>query len=132
MELKDRIIKYILGHAPVSMTDLVSAATSKGFTEQEVLQALTGIDKDKRITVTANASGEVMYKLSSTKAKPAPSTSHLEWLRAHYPWPSSDWVEPFPEIDIGHIFLRTLEERQAYQAQVKGMPLHMLRKHHAR
>lgn len=113
------------------MDSLVNAATSKGFTEQEVLTALTGIDKDKRITVTVNASDEVMYKLSSVKAKPTPSTSHLEWLRVHYPWPSN-FIMPFPEIDLGHLFLRTLEERQAYQAQAKGIPVHMLKKHHAR
>jgi hypothetical protein len=122
--LKDRLTKYILKHAPVTMDALISVATSKGFTENEVLIALTGIEKDKRLKVTTKGSN-IVYSLANAKA-PA-SISHLEWLRSHYPWPEN-FIMPFPEIDLGHLFLRTLEERQAYQAQVKGMPLHMVKK----
>lgn len=123
MDLKERITAYIIKTAPVTMDTVIDVATAKGFTESEVLATLEQVHKDKRITQTASTDGVVTYKLTSVKERPDPQA----WLRANYPWPDKDWTPPFPEIDLGALFLRNKEERDAYTAAAKGLPVHMVK-----
>lgn len=129
MDLSERIIKYIENHHPISYTSIVNVAASKGFSETEVLQALDKVGRNKSIT-TKTRGTEVWYDLIIVK--PVETPTHVSWISKNYPWPDADWTECFPEIDLGHLFLRTLEERQAYQAAVKGMPMYMLNKKYGR
>lgn len=128
MELKDRIIKYILNNPGVNMDTIIDVATSKGYTQSEVLTTLDTVHKDKRITHTANASGVVTYKPATAKIATVPT--HVSWLAANYPWPSSDWTEAFPEIDMSHIFM-TREQAKEYKAQASGRPLYMMKNNYA-
>lgn len=130
MDLKSRIVKYIQGHEPITMDDIIDVATQKGFTQSDILTALDLVHKDKRITQTANASSVVIYKTAT--AKEPPTLTHLSWVTQHYPWPDADWTEAFPEIDLGAMFLRTKEERDAYKAEASGRPLYMNKKNYGR
>ncbi len=127
MDLSERIIKYIESHHPISYSKIVQVAQGKGFSEYETSQALDKVHRNKSIT-TKTKGTEIWYDLITT-APPKPAPTHTTWLKNNYPWPSN-FIMPFPEIDLGHLFLRTLEERNAYLAEAKGVPLHMLKKHY--
>lgn len=81
MELHERITQYILTNAPVKYSELVLAATGKGFTELQVLQALDKVHRNRTLSRTVRA-GEVVYTL----APPPPAKpDHGAWGRANYP-----------------------------------------------
>ena len=126
MDLKDRIIKYILTNGPVSMDDIINVAKSKGFTENEVLIALDRVHRDKRIQQMADVTGHVMYKPATAKATEA--GSHLSWVRNHYPVMTKENDGSGIDIDLSWMFLKTREERDAFKAQAKGMPVYMMQK----
>lgn len=132
MELKDRIIKYILNNPGVNMDTIISEATSKGISQHEVLVALDVVHKDKRITHTATASGVVTYKPATAKVSTVPT--HVTWLTANYPRPGvgdiPSFIMPFPEIDLSHIFM-TRDEAKEYKAAASGRPIYMMKKHYA-
>ena len=124
MELKQRIIAYIIKNAPVTMDTVISEATAKGYTEAEVLTALDVVHRDKRLTQTANTAGVVTYKLANAKKAP---TDHLKWIKNNYPIMTPETDGSGIDIDMGHLFLKTKEERDAYLAEMKGRPVHMLK-----
>lgn len=124
MELPDRIIAYIENHYPIPYGKIVQVAAGKGFTELQVLEALEKVNKHKQIE-TKTRKEEIWYSIVPVVEPKAPPT-YLSWVSRNYPYPPDDWTEPFPEIDLGAMFLRTKEERDAYDAQVKGVPIHMV------
>ena len=132
MELKDRLLTYIEKHFPISDEVLMRVANSKGFTQAEVYSALEAVGRDRRIS-TKTRKDAIWYDIYiEPEAKPTPT--HVEWCRDNYPWPGKngipEFVLPFPEIDLNHIFLKTKEERDAYKAAASGRPIHMLKKHY--
>jgi hypothetical protein len=126
MELKDRIIKYILTNGPVSMDNIINVAKGRGFAEGEVLIALDKVHRDKRIQQMADVTGHVMYKPATAKTTEA--GSHLSWVRNNYPVMTEENDGRGIDIDLSWMFLRSREERDAFKAQAKGMPVHMMKK----
>lgn len=122
--LQDRLIAYVTAsNGLVSLEKILTVATAKGFSESEVLQALSGIGKRLKSTVR----GDVVYY--QVPPEPKTPTDHLAWVRQWYkdnPYHCTEM--PFPEIDYSHLFLKTKEERDAYLAEAKGMPVHLLSK----
>lgn len=121
MELKDRIIKYILNNPGVNMDTIIDVAKAKGYSQQEVLTTLDAVHKDKRITHNANASGVVTYKPATAKVTTVPT--HVTWLTANYPRPEN-FVMPWPEIDMSHLFM-TRDEAKEYKAAASGRPIYI-------
>lgn len=122
--LKDRIVKYVTAcNCPVSLEKLLAKTQASGFSESEVLAALSGIGKRLKSTVR----GDVVYY--QVPPPPKAPTDHLAWVRQWYidnPYHCTE--VPFPEISYAHLFLKTKEERDAYLAEAKGMPVHLLSK----
>jgi hypothetical protein len=126
MELKQRLVAYILKAAPVTMDKLIDVATDKGYTLDEILTALEQVHKDKRITQTANTAGVVTYKLATVKERP----DHLAYIRNNYPPMTPD--NDGSGIDVGDLswmFLRTKEERDAFRAEMSGRPVYVKNKY---
>ena len=127
MELSKRLLAYIEKHFPVSDETLMRIANSKGFTQSEVYSALEAVGRDRSITTKVRGSAIWYTMFIAPIAKPA-------LVLPPYPWPGRDgipeFVMPFPEIDMSHLFLKTREERDAYKAEASGRPLHMLKKHY--
>lgn len=127
--MHELIITRILNRGVVTLTELESRATERGFSLSDLHAALDKVHRDKRI-VRSTSKGEIVYK-------PAPKRSevvntHVTWVKENYPWPDADWQEPFPEIDLGAMFLRTKEERDAYMAEASGRPVYMTKKKYGR
>ena len=126
MELKQRIITYIIKNAPVTIDTIIEQATSKGYTELEVLNTLEQVHKDKRIKQTTRGN-TVVYTLY-TQQEPKPQT-HLTWLRQNYPTPDpwnldseGNFIEPFPEIDMSWIVMSP-DEIKEFKAEMSGKPV---------
>jgi len=80
--LSNRIITYILKRNTTTLIELEGVVLSKGFTLNELYQALDTVHKDKRIDYKANASGEITYRPAIAKTPKA--GTHLAWLRDNY------------------------------------------------
>jgi len=119
--LVNRLIRYILNHHPITLDRLTEVATSKGFTEEEVLIALEQVHADKRVSVT-NLQAGVTYRPAVSRAPKV--QTHLQWWRSNYPAMDETNDGSGIEIDLGHLFLRTKEERDAYKQAVTGRPVY--------
>ena len=127
MELKQRIIAYIIKNAPVTIDTIIAKATSKGYSELEVLNTLEQVHKDKRIKQTTR--GDTVVYTLYTQKEPKPQT-HLQWIRDNYPPMNS--TNDGSGIDIGDLswmFLKTKEERDAFKAAMSGKPVYMKKKY---
>ena len=107
MELHERIIKYIEKHHPISYTSIVNVAVGKGFNEYQVLNALDKIGNKLKKIVRKE---EVWYDLIPTQT-PIKTPTHISWLTKNYPRPNN-FIMPFPEIDLSHLFLKTLDHKR--------------------
>jgi len=76
MDLHDRIIAYVTNHYPISYEKIVQVAAGKGFSEGEVLAALSSIGNKLKSTVRG---GVVYYQVPP--APKAPTT----YARPDYP-----------------------------------------------
>lgn len=116
MTLQDRIVAYVTAsNGLVSLDKLLAVSTAKGFSENEVLQALERIGKKLKSTVKV---GQVYYQGKPETKTP---TDHLVWVTKNYPWPE-EFVMPFPEIDMSQLFLKTKEERDLFKSEMSGRP----------
>jgi hypothetical protein len=124
MNLSSLIITRIIKDGEVTLSQLEHRATERGVLLSDLYAALERVHRDRRITRNVSK-GEVVY----SKAVPKSVTlmTHLIWVRENYPYPDKDWQEPFPEIDLGAMFLRTKEERDEYKAAVSGRPVYMVK-----
>jgi len=104
--------------------ELLAKAAKRGIGADEFDEAMLKVHKDKRVKQSAVKAG-IKYKWVPPVVKKA--FSHLEWVRDNYP--VNDLPEPFPEIDMSFIVL-TREEKKQYDADAKGIPLHMLQSKH--
>jgi len=129
--LQDRILAYITkSNGLVSLEKLVSVGGSAGFSESEILAAITGLGKKLKAVARGN---DLYYQLApEPKVQPM---EHLTWIRSNYPWPGKNgipkFVMPWPEWDLSWIFL-TPEELVEYKAQAKNVPKHMLNLKHGK
>ena len=126
MELKQRIISYIIKNAPVTMDTIIEQATSKGYQEVEVLNTLELVHKDKRIQQTTRGD-TVVYTLYTHKEPKA--LTHITWIKNNYPDPdpwnldkNGNFIEPFPEIDMSWIVMSP-DEIKAFKAEMSGKPV---------
>jgi hypothetical protein len=130
MTLEERIIKYIENHNPISYTTIVQVAAGKGFNEMQVLQALDKVGRNKGIT-TKTRKDEVWYYLVPAPAPVIAPTYH-SWLRGNYPPMTADNDGSGIDVDFSWLFLRTAEERDAYRAEAKGVPMYVYNKRYER
>lgn len=114
-----KIGKYIQASRGCSYSDIKIRAAERGIDHGALEDALRVLHRLPNIHRTV-AGGDVQYVWKEQTAKPTTSKSHIDWVNKHYPWPDQ-FVMPFPEIDMSGMFLRTLEERQAYKAAVRGV-----------
>lgn len=114
MTLKDRLIRYILKRDTTTLMQLEGVVVSAGYTLDELFATLDKVHADKRISYTANASGEITYR--PTNAKPVVG-SHLTWVNENYP--RYEYDTPFPEIDMSWIVLSP-EEMKKFKIDQNG------------
>lgn len=120
-ELQERIITYVTKvDALVSLEKLLTVTAAKGFSEGEVLAALSSIGNKLKTTVRGDT---VYYQVPPIKKPPI---DHLTWVRHNYPRMTEETDGSGIDIDYSFLFLKTKEERDAYLAEAKGMPVHML------
>ena len=127
MELKQRVIAYIIKNAPVTIDTIIEQATSKDYPELQVLNTLEQVHKDKRIKQTTKGGG-IVYTLYTHKEPKA--LTHLQWIRNNYP--PMDSTNDGTGIDVGDLswmFLKTKEERDAFKAEMSGKPVYMKKKY---
>ena len=116
--LQDRIVTYITAsNGLVSLDKLITVAAAVGFSEAEVLQALSGIGKRLKSTVR----GDMVYY----QIPPAPKTpiDHLAWVRNNYPRMTEETDGSGIDIDYSFMFLKTKEERDLFKSQMSGRPM---------
>ena len=122
--LQTRIIAYVAAsNALVSLEKLIAVSSAVGFSEGEVLAALSGIGNKLKATARGDT---VYYQVPPIKKPP---TDHLKWVRENYVKmdETNDANHPaFADLDYSFLFLKTKEERDAYLAEAKGMSVHML------
>lgn len=119
-ELHTLIINRILLDEGVSLSQLEAKATLKGVPLNDLYTALDKVHRDKRIKRGVRG-GVVYYEPAPPPKTP---TDHLKWVRENYPYPSRDgvpaFVMPWPEWDLGFMFLKTKEERDLFMVEMKG------------
>lgn len=113
-----KIGKYIQAYRGCSYSDIKARAAERGIDQGVLEDALRVLHRLKTIHRTV-AGGDVQYVWKEVVKKPVTAVSHVEWLNEHYPRPEP-FVMPFPEIDMSFMFLKTLEERQAYKEAAAG------------
>lgn len=116
MELKERIIAYILNHHPITYTEVENVALGKGFSQLAVMDAMELVHKDKRITQSTRGD-EIVYR-------PYIAPPVKEPFKSAIPYPemneTNDAHHPaFADLDFSYMFL-TPEELDKYKAEVKG------------
>lgn len=118
-----KIGKYIQASRGCSYTDIKNQAAMRGIDLDTLEQALLILHRQKTIHRTV-AGCDVQYLFRVPVAKPVTAVSHVAWVAQHYPWPGRgdvpEFVMPFPEIKMDWLFLKTLEERQAYKEAAAG------------
>ena len=124
MLLQDRIITYILKKQTTTLIELEGLVLDNQYTLDELFTALETVHRDKRITNTANASGEITYRVASKKKSATPGT---DWLRDHYPKMDSTNDGSGLEADYSYLFL-TPDELKQYKADARGVPAFMYNK----
>ena len=128
MTLPERIIRYILKKQTTTLIELEGLVVSKGYTLDQLFSALEHVHKDKRITNTANASGEITYRVAARKVSVQPG---LDWIRNNYPPMDSTNNGSGLEADYSYLFLSPDEMKQ-YKADAKGVPAFMYNKKHVK
>ena len=117
MELPERIIKYVIAHYPCSYSKLETIVLSKGFTLNDLLQALETVHKDKRVKQTVKGD-DIMYAPAMAPAIKEPG-SHLTWVREHYPPMDETNDGSGIKADYSYLFLSP-EELEKYKAEASG------------
>ena len=112
MTLPERIITYVLKHYPLSYTKREGIVLARGFTLDELLQALETVHKDKRVKQTVRGD-DIMYSPAMAPAIKEPG-SHLTWWRKHYPPMDETNDGSGIEADYSYLFLSP-EELEKYK-----------------
>lgn len=132
-DLSERIATGIKKTPNQSYTTLEQHAVRIGIELSTFMAAMELVHQNKQIQ-SKTFKDDIIYSFAVAKVK-VPE-SQASWIVNNYPYPGKngipEFVMPFPEIDLSHIFLKTKEERDAYKAQASGRPIHMLNNHHGR
>jgi hypothetical protein len=121
--MHELIITRILNHGIVTLGELEDRATQRGLSLSELYTALDKVHRDKRIKRGVRQ-GEVYYEVM----KPNTHFDHLVWWREHYPPMDETNDGSGIDVDFSWLFLRTVEERDAYKAEAKGVPMYVYNK----
>lgn len=113
------IINRIVKNGGMTYTELESRAVEKKIALELFEAAMTIVHKSKTIRSSTTVKGEIRYSVAVAKAPTGP-LSHIKWWNDHYPRPPADWVQPFPEINFDHLFLKPAQFLE-YKAKLKGM-----------
>lgn len=117
-QLAIKIGKYVQASRGCSYTDIRNRAAERNIPIDVLEEALRVLHRIPQVHRTV-AGGDVQYVWKEMVKKPVTPVSHVEWVKSNYPWPE-EFVMPFPEINMDWMFLRTLEERQAYKEAAAG------------
>lgn len=119
-----KILKRIEEEGDTTYTFLQNRAVGKGISLDFLDQALEKLRRRKKVNQRVKGD-EIIYS-AVPKEKPKSPFPGVEWLKNNYPYPTN-FVMPFPEIDMSHIFLSP-QEMKEHKAKAKGMPLYLLEK----
>lgn len=126
-ELQERIINYVTKvDALVSLEKLIAVSSAVGFSEGEVLAALSGIGNKLKATARGDT---VYYQVPPIKKPPI---DHLKWARDNYPRMTEETDGSGIDIDYSFLFLKTKEERDLFISQMSGRPIHYNRKRYGK
>lgn len=120
--MHELIITRILNRGVVTLSELETRSKERGLSLSDLYAALDKVHRDKRIKRGVRQ-GEVYYEPAPAPKTP---TDHLAWARHNYPRMTEETDGSGIDIDYSFLFLKTREERDAYLAEEKGMPVHML------
>lgn len=118
-QLAIKIGKYIQTSRGCSFTEIKTRATKHSIPPDVLEEALRVLHRVPNVHRTV-AGGDVQYVWKEVVKKPVTPVSHVEWVRANYPPMTSENDGSGIDIDLSWMFLRTLEERQAYKEAVAG------------
>lgn len=118
-QLAIKIGKYIQASRGCSYTDIKNQAAMRGIDLDTLEQALLILHRQKTIHRTV-AGRDVQYLYRVPVAKPVTAVSHVEWVKHNYPPMTSENDGSGIDLDLSWMFLRTLEERQAYKEAAAG------------
>lgn len=126
-QLAIKIGKYIQTSRGCSFTEIKTRATKHSIPPDVLEEALRVLHRVPNVHRTV-AGGDVQYVWKEVVKKPVTPVSHVEWLKGsndqgvpNYPPMTSENDGRGFDIDLSWMFLRTLEERQAYKAAVRGV-----------
>ncbi len=117
--LADKIAALIVRERGASYTEIRQRAQAKGIDPLVLEQALERLHKNPMIHRTM-VGGDVQYSVKAAKA-PVGVPTHVTWVREHYPPMTSENDGSGINLDLSWMFLKTLEERDAYKAAVRGV-----------
>jgi len=125
--LQERIITYVTKvDALVSLEKLIAVSSAVGFSEGEVLAALSSIGNKLKATARGDT---VYYQVPPIKKPPI---DHLKWVRHNYPRMTEETDGSGIDIDYSFLFLKTKEERDLFISQMSGRPIQYNRKHYGK
>jgi hypothetical protein len=127
--LANKIAAFIIREKGTSYSAIKARASEKAIDPLVLEQALERLHKNPMIHRTVSG-GDIQYSVKVVKA--ITPVSHVEWVRANYPPMTSSNDGSGFDIDLSWMFLKTLEERQAYKEAVAGRHLKRERYEHAR
>lgn len=116
MELKERIIAYILSHHPITYDRLEEVAMGKGFNQLQIMQAMEAVHRDKRVVQTTTG--------DTIQYRPYVVPPVKQHFVSTVPYPHMDDTNNaehpiFADLDYSYLFL-TPEELDKYKAEAKG------------
>lgn len=100
-------------------SDIKTRASERNIEPDVLEDALRVLHRLPQIHRTV-AGGDVQYVWKEVVKKPVTAVSHVEWVRANYPPMTSANDGSGFDIDLSWMFLKTLEERQAYKEAAAG------------
>ncbi len=117
MDLKERIIAYILAHHPITYDRLEEVTMGKGFNQLQIMDAMEQVHRDKRVTQTTHG--------NTIQYRPYIAPPVKEHFKSTIPYPPMDETNnadhpAFADLDYRYLFL-TPEELDKYKAEVKGV-----------
>jgi len=126
-DVKTKILQAIQTAGTITYDQLAARAVKRGMSLDELDELMAKVQKDKRVkSVVKN--GVINYTWTTPKpVAPRTPHSHLTWLRQNYPRMTPETDGSGIEADYSYMFL-TPEEKKQYDADCKGMPIHMLKK----
>jgi hypothetical protein len=117
VQLSKKITQYIFSAGiPVSYELIEERAKGHNVPQGILDNAMAILHRNKKIDKKV-VNDSIVYSVKEVKEKTMATPS--QWLRDNYPW-IDDFIMPFPEINMSHIFLKP-EELKAYKAQLRGV-----------